>query len=64
MSSIPPIYSSPKAKIIEIINSAAHNSHISSNTTSARHGFSNLHGYPGMGKAGTGTGRNAHTRDI
>ena len=33
-------------------------------TCSARHGFSNPHGYPGMGKAGTGTGRDAHTRDI
>ena len=38
-SSIPPIYSSPtwKAKIIEIINSAAHNSHISSNSTKTPH---------------------------
>ena len=31
---------------------------------SARHRFLNPHGYPGMGVAGTGTGRNAHTRDI
>ena len=31
---------------------------------SARHGFLNPHGYPGMGVAGKGTGRDAHTRDI
>jgi len=33
-----------------------------SNMTSVRHGFVNLHGYPGMGKAGTGTGHLVVTR--
>jgi len=29
---------------------------------SVRHGFTNPHGYPGMGRAGTGTGDTKGTR--